>query len=315
MRYLVTGGAGFIGSNLTRALLSGGNRVRVLDNFLTGKRENLAGLAAVHGESFELQEGDIRDLAAVRKAVEGIDFVLHQGALPSVPRSVADPALSNEINVAGTVNVLLAARDAGVRRVVFAASSSAYGDTPELPKRESMTPNPKSPYAAQKLAGEHYTRIFYEVYGLETVSLRYFNVFGPRQDPQSTYAAVIPRFITCVLRGEPPTVYGDGLQTRDFTYIDNVVQANLAACAAPKAACGGVFNIACGERVSLLDILEIVYGLAGKRVAPKFEPSRAGDVRDSLADITKARDVVGYDPKVAFRDGLRKTFEWFGGAA
>ena len=315
MRYLVTGGAGFIGSNLTRALLSAGQRVRVLDNFLTGKRENLAGLAHDHGGAFELQEGDIRDLPAARRAVEGADYVLHQGALPSVPRSVADPVLSNEINVAGTVNVLVAARDAAVRRVVFAASSSAYGDTPELPKRESMAPNPKSPYAAQKLAGEHYMRIFQEVYGLETVSLRYFNVFGPRQDPQSTYAAVIPRFITSVLRGEPPTVYGDGLQTRDFTYIDNVVQANLAACAAPKAACGGVFNIACGERVSLLDILEIVYGLAGKRVAPKFEPSRAGDVRDSLADITRARDVVGYDPKVAFRDGMRKTFEWFGGAA
>jgi nucleoside-diphosphate-sugar epimerase len=309
----VTGGAGFIGSNLTRALLSAGQRVRVLDNFLTGKRENLAGLAHDHGGAFELQEGDIRDLPAARRAVEGADYVLHQGALPSVPRSVADPVLSNEINVAGTVNVLVAARDAAVRRVVFAASSSAYGDTPELPKRESMAPNPKSPYAAQKLAGEHYMRIFHEVYGLETVSLRYFNVFGPRQDPQSTYAAVIPRFITCVLRGEPPTVYGDGLQTRDFTYIDNVVQANLAACAAPKAACGRVFNIACGERVSLLDILEIVCGLAGKRVAPKFEPSRAGDVRDSLADITKARDVVGYDPKVAFRDGLRKTFEWFRG--
>jgi nucleoside-diphosphate-sugar epimerase len=313
MRYLVTGGAGFIGSNLTRALLSAGHRVRVLDNFLTGKRENLAGLAHDHGGAFELQEGDIRDLPAARRAVEGADYVLHQGALPSVPRSVADPVLSNEINVAGTVNVLVAARDAAVRRVVFAASSSAYGDTPELPKRESMAPNPKSPYAAQKLAGEHYMRIFHEVYGLETVSLRYFNVFGPRQDPQSTYAAVIPRFITSVLRGEPPTVYGDGLQTRDFTYIDNVVQANLAACAAPKAACGRVFNIACGERVSLLDILEIVCGLAGKRVAPKFEPSRAGDVRDSLADITQARDVVGYDPKVAFRDGLRKTFEWFRG--
>jgi len=315
MRFLVTGGAGFIGSNLTRALLSAGHSVRVLDNFLTGKRENIAGLAQAHGSAFELQEGDIRDLAGTRKAVEGVEYVLHQGALPSVPRSVADPALTNEINVAGTVNVLVAARDAGVRRVVFAASSSAYGDTPELPKRESMTPNPKSPYAAQKLAGEHYMRIFHEVYGLETVSLRYFNVFGPRQDPQSMYAAVIPRFITCVLRGESPTVYGDGLQTRDFTYIDNVVQANLAACAAPKAACGGVFNIACGERVSLLDILEIVYGLAGKRVSPKFEPFRAGDVKDSLADISRARDIVGYDPKVVFREGLGKTFDWFRGTA
>jgi len=310
-RYLVTGGAGFIGSNLTRALLAAGNRVRVLDNFLTGKRENLAGLADAHGGAFELMEGDIRDRAATRKAMEGVEYVLHQGALPSVPRSVADPVLSNEINVAGTVNVLVAARDAGVRRVVFAASSSAYGDTPELPKRESMTPNPKSPYAAQKLTGEHYMRIFHEVYGLETVSLRYFNVFGPRQDPQSMYAAVIPRFITCVMRGEPPTVYGDGRQTRDFTYIDNVIQANLAACAAPKAACGGVFNIACGERVSLLDILEIVYGIAGKRVEPVFEPSRPGDVRDSLADIARAREIVGYDPNVPFREGLRTTFDWF----
>ena len=311
MRYLVTGGAGFIGSNLTRALLAAGHRVRVLDNFLTGKRENLAGLTDAHGDSFELMEGDLRDLEAVRKAVAGIEYLLHQGALPSVPRSVADPVLTNEINVAGTVNVLVAARDAGVRRVVFAASSSAYGDTPELPKRESMTPNPKSPYAAQKLAGEHYMRIFHEVYGLETVSLRYFNVFGPRQDPKSMYAAVIPRFITCVMRGEPPTVYGDGRQTRDFTYIDNVIQANLAACAAPKAACGGVFNIACGERVSLLDILEIVYGIAGKRVEPVFEPSRPGDVRDSLADIARAREIVGYDPNVPFREGLRTTFDWF----
>jgi len=313
MRYLVTGGAGFIGSNLTRALLADGHRVRVLDNFLTGKRENLAGLAEAHGGTFELMEGDFRDPAATRKAVEGVEYVLHQGALPSVPRSVADPVLSNEINVAGTVNVLVAARDAGVRRVVFAASSSAYGDTPELPKRESMTPNPKSPYAAQKLAGEHYMRIFHEVYGLETVSLRYFNVFGPRQDPKSMYAAVIPRFITCVMKGEPPTVYGDGRQTRDFTYIDNVIQANLAACEAPKAACGGVFNIACGERVSLLDILEIVYSLAGKRVNPVFEPSRPGDVRDSLAEISRAREVVGYAPKVTFRDGLEKTFDWFRG--
>jgi nucleoside-diphosphate-sugar epimerase len=285
--------------------------VRVLDSFLTGKRENLAGLAESCGDAFELMEGDIRDSAAVRKATGGIDYVLHQGALPSVPRSVADPVLTNEIKVAGTVNVLVASRDAGVRRVVFAASSSAYGDTPELPKRESMTPNPKSPYAAQKLAGEHYMRIFHEVFGLETVSLRYFNVFGPRQDPQSMYAAVIPRFITCALQGEPPTVYGDGRQTRDFTYIDNVIQANLAACAAPKEACGGVFNIACGERVSLLDILEIVYGLAGRRVEPRFEPSRPGDVRDSLADISRAREIVGYNPKAPFREGLRTTFDWF----
>ncbi len=311
MDYLVTGGAGFIGSNLASALLAAGKTVRVLDNFLTGKRENLAGLPGKYGASFELIEGDLRDLAACRRAAEGADFVLHQGALPSVPRSVADPVLTSEINVGGTVNLLVAARDAGARRVVFAASSSAYGDTPELPKRESMTPNPKSPYAAQKLAGEHFMRIFFEVYGLETVALRYFNVFGPRQDPTSTYAAVIPRFITSVLSGAGPTIYGDGGQTRDFTFIDNVVGANLAACEAPKAACGKVFNIACGERISLLDILEIVYGLAGKRVKPRFEPARPGDVRDSLADISRARELLGYEPKVGFAHGLARTFDFF----
>ncbi|MBE0604030.1 MAG: SDR family oxidoreductase [Deltaproteobacteria bacterium] len=311
MRYLVTGGAGFIGSNLTKALLIEGHTVRVLDNFLTGKRENLADISDAHRDRFELVEGDLRNLDTVRNSVKGVDYILHQGALPSVPRSVADPILSNEINVAGTVNLLVAARDAGVRRVLFAASSSAYGDTPELPKRETMATNPKSPYAAQKLAGEHYMRIFYEIYGLETIALRYFNVFGPSQDPMSTYAAVIPRFITSVLRGEPPVVYSDGLQTRDFTYIDNVVRANIAGCSAPKEACGKVFNIACGERISLLDILEIVYAEAGKRILPKFEPQRAGDVRDSLADISRARDLLRYHPRVSFQEGLKKTFNWF----
>ncbi|MBF8260276.1 MAG: Vi polysaccharide biosynthesis protein VipB/TviC [Actinobacteria bacterium] len=269
------------------------------------------GYAEKFGDAFELFEGDLRDLGATRKACDGVDYVLHQGALPSVPRSVADPILSNEINVGGTVNLLVAARDAGVRRVVFAASSSAYGDTPELPKRESMTPNPKSPYAAQKLAGEHFMRIFFEVYGLETVCLRYFNVFGPKQDPKSMYAAVIPRFITSVVSGKPPTIYGDGLQTRDFTYIDNVIEANILACKAARAACGKVINIACGERISLLDILEAVYGLAGRRVIPYFEPSRPGDVRDSLADITQAKDLLGYSPKVAFPVGLSRTFDYF----
>lgn len=311
MLFLVTGGAGFIGSNLTEALLAAGNKVRVLDNFLTGKRENLAGFTEKFGSAFELFEGDLRDLGATRKACDGVDYVLHQGALPSVPRSVADPILSNEINVGGTVNLLVAARDAGVHRVVFAASSSAYGDTPELPKRESITPNPKSPYAAQKLAGEHFMRIFFEVYGLETVSLRYFNVFGPKQDPTSMYAAVIPRFITSVVSGKPPTVYGDGLQTRDFTYIDNVIEANILACKAPRAACGKVINIACGERISLLDILEAVYGLSDRRVIPYFEPSRPGDVRDSLADISLAKDLLGYSPKVAFPVGLSRTFNYF----
>ena len=311
MNYLVTGGAGFIGSNLVENLLAAGHRVRVLDNFLTGRRENLAGLAERYGDAFELIEGDLRDLALTRSAAEGVEYVLHQGALPSVPRSVADPVLSSEINVGGTLSLLVAARDAGVRRVIFAASSSAYGDTPQLPKCESMMPNPKSPYAAQKLAGEHYMRIFYEVYGLETVSLRYFNVFGPKQDPASTYAAVIPRFITAVLTGMAPTVYGDGLQTRDFTYIDNVVRVNLLACKAPKDACGKVFNVACEERVSLLEILEIIYGLAGRRVPPRFEPPRPGDVRDSLADISLARDLLGYEPTVPFPEGLSRTFDFF----
>lgn len=311
MTYLVTGGAGFIGSNLTEALLRRGARVRVFDNFLTGRRENLAGFAESYRDAFELVEGDLRDLDAVRASMAGVTFVLHQGALPSVPRSVADPVLSNAINVDGTLNVLVAARDAGVRRVVFAASSSAYGDTPELPKRESMTPNPLSPYAAQKLAGEHYLRIFHSVYGLETVALRYFNVFGPRQDPKSTYAAVIPAFVTAVLSGIPPVVHGDGGQTRDFTFVENVIQANLAACEAPAEACGKVFNIACGERVSLLDILESIYGLAGKRVAPRFDPPRAGDVRDSLADISLARRLLGYDPKVRFAEGLARAMEYY----
>jgi nucleoside-diphosphate-sugar epimerase len=307
MNYLVTGGAGFIGSNLVSALLAEGSSVRVLDNFLTGKRENLDGLAERYGDSFQLIEGDLRDLEVTRRAAEGAEFVLHQGALPSVPRSVADPVLSNEINVGGTINLLVAARDAGVKRVVYAASSSAYGDTPELPKRESMTPNPKSP----KFAGEQYMRIFHEVYGMETVSMRYFNVFGPNQDPASMYAAVIPRFITAVLSGTPPTIYGDGLQTRDFTYIENVVRANIQACQAPKEACGKVVNIACGDRVSLLDILEIVYDLAGRRVAPCFEPPRAGDVRDSLADISLAKELLGYEPQVGFPEGLSRTFDFF----
>ncbi|HEY5996938.1 MAG TPA: SDR family oxidoreductase [Candidatus Deferrimicrobiaceae bacterium] len=311
MTYLVTGGAGFIGSNLTEALLRKGERVRVFDNFLTGRRENLAGFAEAYGAAFELVEGDLRDPGSVRRAMDGIDYVLHEGALPSVPRSVADPVLSNAINIDGTLNVLVAARDAGVRRLVFAASSSAYGDTPELPKRESMTPNPKSPYAAQKLAGEHYLRIFHSVYGLETVALRYFNVFGPRQDPKSTYAAVIPAFVTAVLSGTAPVVHGDGGQTRDFTFIDNVIHANLAACAAPAEACGKVFNVACGERVSLLDILESIYAAAGRRVEPRFEPARTGDVRDSLADISLGRKLLGYEPKVRFAEGLAKTMDYY----
>lgn len=309
--FLVTGGAGFIGSHLVRTLLSEGHRVRVLDNFLTGRRENLAGLSETHPSAFELHEGDIRDLDSVRLACDGVDFVLHQGALPSVPRSVADPVTTTAINVGGTVNVLVAARDASVRRVVFAASSSAYGDTPVLPKVETMRPSPKSPYAAQKLAAEEMLRIFFEVYGLETVALRYFNVFGPRQDPNSQYAAVIPKFITCALSGEATPVHGDGGQTRDFTFVDNVVRANLAACVAGKDACGKVMNIACGERVSLLEILGMIGEMTGKKVTPHFLPPREGDVRDSLADISLARELIGYEPRISFREGLEKTVASF----
>ncbi len=306
--YLVTGGAGFIGSHLVDALLAQGAAVRVVDNFSTGKRENLA-------ESLphiDLIEGDMADLDTARRAVEGVDFVLHQAALPSVPRSVADPLRANENGVNATLNVLLAARDAGVRRVVYAASSSAYGDIQAEYKREDMLPDPRSPYAVAKLAGEYYCRTFYIVYGLETVVLRYFNVFGPRQDPESQYAAVIPIFITKLLAGEPPPIEGDGHQTRDFSYIDNVVQANLLACRAPNAA-GEVFNIACGGQYSILALVEYLNRALGTDIAPVFGPPRPGDVRDSRADIDKARRLLGYAPAVEVEEGLRRTLAWFQG--
>ncbi|RMG87372.1 MAG: SDR family oxidoreductase, partial [Candidatus Dadabacteria bacterium] len=261
--FLVTGVAGFIGSNLAEALLARGHRVRGLDNFLTGKPENLEGL-----DGLEFLEGDVRDPGACREACEGVDYVLHEAALGSVPRSIEDPALSNECNVTGTLNLLVAARDAGVKRLVFAASSSAYGDTPTLPKVEDMRPQPLSPYALTKLAGEEYCRLFFELYGLETVSLRYFNVFGKRQDPFSTYAAVIPKFVSALLRGEPPEIYGDGEQTRDFTYIADVVQANLRACEAPREACGQVYNVAYGERISLNALYREIAGLLGVDLEP-----------------------------------------------
>ncbi len=305
MKFLVTGGAGFIGSNIVEELLRRGETVRVLDNFSTGKRENLVPF----WERIELVEGDLRDLPTVRRAVEGVDYVLHQAALPSVPRSVDDPLENDAVNVTGTLNLLIAARDARVKRVVFASSCSVYGDDPTLPKRENMLPQPKSPYAVSKLAGEYYCRTFGEVYGLETVALRYFNVFGPRQDPASDYAAVIPLFITRLLRGQAPTVHGDGLQSRDFVHVANVVQANLLAAAAPGIA-GRVFNIACGERYTLLDLIGILNEILGTRITPIHDGPRPGDVRHSQADITAAREALGYRVVVDFAEGLRRTVEW-----
>ncbi len=301
--YLVTGGAGFIGSHLAAAIQAQGDKVRILDNFSTGSRDNLGAAPGA-----ELIEGDIRSYHIVRDAVDGCDFVLHQAALPSVPRSVKDPITSNEVNVVGTLNVLNAARDARVKRLVYASSSSIYGQNPELPKREVMTPLPMSPYAVTKLAGEHYCRSFHDLYGFETVALRYFNVFGPRQNPFSQYAAVIPKFIYSLMHRQAPSVNGDGSQTRDFTFVANVVQANLKACLAEGAA-GKAFNVATGHRVSLLELLAALEKLIGVSVPPVFVPSRVGDVPHSYADVSLARQVLGYDPKVSFADGLRLTVD------
>lgn len=306
-RFLVTGGAGFIGSNLVETLLNRGEDVRVLDDFSTGRRENLAHMPG----KVELLEGSITDLDLCRRAVNGADYVLHQAALPSVPRSVEDPLTTNAINATGVVNMLVAARDAGVKRFVYAASSAAYGDLPVLPKSEDLETRPLSPYAVQKLAGEMYARLFHTLYGLETVSLRYFNVFGPRQDPASEYAAVIPRFITRLLGGAPPLIYGDGEQSRDFTYVDNVVHANLLACTAPSAAAGETFNIACGDRVSLNRLAALIAECLGVDHAPEYAPARPGDVKHSLADIGKARRLLGYAPVTEFREGLEKAIAWY----
>lgn len=308
-RFLVTGGAGFIGSALARALVQRGDDVRVVDNFSTGKRENLAGVAGV-----EVLAGDILDSGLLARAADGVSVIFHEAAIPSVPRSVAEPVPTNQVNVDGTLAVLLAARQAGVRRVVYAASSSAYGDTPTLPKVETMAPAPLSPYAVSKLAGEYYCRSFHSVYGLETVCLRYFNVFGPRQDPESQYAAVIPRFVNAALQGSAAQVFGDGNQSRDFCFVDNVVNANLLAAVAPDAP-GKVFNIACGVASSLNDVLALLGDLLGKPVERVYDTSRSGDVRHSLADITAARTVLGYQPAISFAEGLRRTIDWFGGRA
>lgn len=304
-RYLVTGGAGFIGSHLTEALRRRGAFVRVADSLITGHRENLA-----HIDGVEFLEGDLADLDVARRAVDGIDIVLHQAAIPSVPRSVSDPITSNRSNIDATLNVLVAARDAGVKRVVYAASSSAYGNAATLPKHEAMPSAPLSPYALQKLVGEQYMQMFTQLYGLETVSIRYFNVFGPRQDPSSPYSGVISIFTRALVEGRSPTIYGDGEQTRDFTFVANVVDGVLRACEAPEAS-GHVINVATGARISLNQLFAALAELLGSPLEPTYREARAGDVRDSQADITKARRLLGYQPLVAFEDGLRLTIDWF----
>jgi nucleoside-diphosphate-sugar epimerase len=304
-KYLISGGAGFIGSHIAEALLKRNEEVRVFDNLATGNQSNLQALQNLPG-TVEFIQGDVRDRDAVKAAVKGVEVVFHQAALASVSRSIAQPVASLETNINGTQNVLLAARDAGVRRVVYASSSSVYGNTPILPKHEEMPTLPMSPYAVQKLTGELLCRVFTRVYGIETVALRYFNVFGPRQDPASEYAAVIPRFLTALLEKRRPIVFGDGEQTRDFTYIENVVQANLLASTSTDAV-GEAFNIGCGERISLNRILQIVSELLGIQVDAEYREQRPGDVRDSLADINKAQGLLGYTPTVNFREGLERT--------
>lgn len=305
--HLVTGGAGFIGSNLVRRLAEQGARVRVFDDLSSGHLENLAGLEA----SVDFVRGDLRDAAAVRDAARGAAAVFHLGARASVQASVDDPATTHEINATGTLNVLLAAREAGVARVVFSSSASIYGDSPEMPQREDMRPAPLSGYALSKLVGEHYGRIFHALYGLNVLSLRYFNVFGPRQDPASHYAAVIPLFMRAYAAGRQPTIYGDGEQTRDFTFVEDVVSANLCCLSAPESAAGGVYNVAYGDRISVNDLARQIAALAGQPFAPAYAPARLGDVRESQADASLARRVLGWQPQQAFADGLRATYDWF----
>jgi nucleoside-diphosphate-sugar epimerase len=306
--YLITGVGGFIGSSLARELLRRGEQVRGVDNFSTGRRQNLAQIL----DQIDFREADILDLDAMKAACSGVDYVLHQAAIPSVPKSVKDPLASNRANVDGTVNVLVAARDAKVKRVIYAGSSSAYGDTPTLPKHERMTPDPISPYAVAKLASEHYMISFYRCYGLETVVLRYFNIFGPRQDPSSPYSGVLAKFITLMLSGEQPTIFGDGEQSRDFTYIDNAVEANLLACKAPAAqAAGKVFNVATGRRATLNETFRILQSLTSYSGSPIYAAERGGDIKHSLADISAAAQHLGYKPRVDFEDGLRLTVDWY----
>jgi len=316
--YLVTGGAGFIGSHLVEELLRRGHRVRVIDSFVTGKRENLdASVKAVHGETsrsfsevIDVVIGDLADQEVARRAVDGVEYVLHQAAIPSVPRSVEDPLTSNRANIDATLSLLVAARDAGVKRVVYAGSSSAYGDTPTLPKHEAMPTYPLSPYALQKLVGEQYMRLFTRLYDLQTVSIRYFNVFGPRQDPSSPYSGVISIFLRALTEGWQPTIHGDGEQTRDFTYVGNVVDGVLRAVEAP-AASGEVINVATGSRISLNQLFAVIKTITGSTLVAKYGPSRAGDVRDSQADISKAERLLGYRPSISLEDGLQRTLTWF----
>ena len=305
-KFLVTGGAGFIGSNICKELITQGCFVRVVDNLLTGKKSNLASII----DKVDFIQADMGDAEVAQSAMKDIDVVLHQGALASVPRSVDEPAATHRHCVDATFTLLLAARDAGIKRFVYAASSSAYGDTPTLPKVETMTPMPLSPYAAAKLVGEYYCSVFYKVFGLETISLRYFNVFGPQQDPASQYAAAIPAFVTAILKDEPPTIYGDGEQSRDFTYIDNVVEANLLAARA-KHTKGEVINVACGEAVTVNAIIDIINELLSKNINPTYTDPRPGDVKHSLADITLAQKLIGYKTKVSFKKGLQLAIDWY----
>jgi nucleoside-diphosphate-sugar epimerase len=304
--YLVTGGAGFIGSHMVEALRKRGDRVRVVDSLITGHRRNLA-----HIDAVEFVEGDLADAAVARRAVDGVEYVLHQAAIPSVPRSVEDPITSNRANIDATLSLLVAARDAGVRRVVYAGSSSAYGNAAALPKREDMPTAPLSPYALQKLVGEQYMQMFTELYGLSTVTIRYFNVFGPRQDPSSAYSGVISLFIRYLVEGRAPTIHGDGEQTRDFTYVTNVVDGALRASVAGPEASGAVINVATGTRISLNDLFRTLQHITGSHVEPAYGSVRAGDVRDSLADISKARHLLGYTPLVNLEQGLRETVAWY----
>ncbi len=311
MDVLVIGGAGFIGSNLARGLAASGDRLRVLDDLSTGSTDNVRDIPGL----VDMTIGDVRDLNVVQRAVAGAEVVYHLCALPSVSRSIEDPLTTNEVNVRGTLNVLVAARDEGIRRVVYASSSSVYGDTPTLPKHEEMPVSPQSPYAASKLAGESYCRAFSRAYGLETVSLRFFNVFGPRQDPASEYAAAVPRFVSRMLAGEPPIIFGDGRQTRDFTFVANVVQACMLAAAAGPEAVGEAMNVGCGERISLLELVGILNGILGTSLEPMFAEPRPGDVRDSEASISMAGRLLGYEPLVTVHQGLARTVEWFAARA
>jgi nucleoside-diphosphate-sugar epimerase len=307
-RYLVTGGAGFIGSHLVENLVKQGHDVRVLDNFLTGKRENIVEFL----EEIDLIEGDIRDLETCRQALEGVDFVLHQAALPSVPRSIEDPLLTNEINIGGTLNLLLASKEKKVRKFVFASSSSVYGDDEILPKKEGSEGVPLSPYAVTKLVGEKYCQVFSLAFGLSTISLRYFNIYGPRQDPFSQYAAVIPLFITKIIQGERPVIFGDGEQSRDFTYVANIVAANRLAIEAPETS-GEIINVACGDKTTVNQLYETIKKILQKDLAPIFEDPRPGDIRHSFADIAKARELLKYKPKISLTGGLQETIRWYQG--